>query len=293
VKIRTLICFVFVFFGNRGFSQLSLTTSTTQNTICNGVGCNYSGPSILINEVMLCPTTHDGSIFGTGPGFGTNDNEGEWIELYNPDLCFPKDISGFLLGNNAPETAVNHGGGFIIPANTIVPSRGFCVIRGVNATPVPSNLLIQNGGNTIEIVVYSPSTCLGGGQRLWFPNSGGWFAFYDKNGNPQDAISWASNTNSCMTCNPCIPSTSTFAGTLLPYNTFPATMKTYISANAPTAGMSFRRFPDGGNWQVSTPSTPTIGGCNSTCISPAVVTCNGTALVNAQGGTPPYTYLWS
>ncbi len=275
------------------FAQLSLTTSVTQNTNCDGVGCNYVGSSIIINEVMLCPSQFDGSIYGTGPGFSPNTNAGEWIELYNPDYCYPKDISGFLLGNNAPESGTNRGGGFVIPANTIVPSRGFCVVRGVNATAVPANLLVQNGGNTIEIIVNTPNVCVDGGNRLWFPNSGGWFAFYDRNGYPQDAISWANVSNSCTNCSPCVPSTSTFVGSLSSYDSIPTSMKTYISVNPPTAGQSFKRSPDGGTWQTSTPGSPTLGTCNATCNPGMIATCNGTATVTANTGTPPYTYYWS
>jgi len=275
------------------FAQLSLSTSVTQNSNCNGVGCNYVGPSIIINEVMLCPSQFDGSIYGTGPGFSPNTNAGEWIELYNPDYCYPKDISGFLLGNNAPESGTNRGGGFVIPPNTIVPSRGFCVVRGVNATPVPSNLLVQNGGNTVEIIVNTPNVCIDGGNRLWFPNSGGWFAFYDRNGNPQDAISWATVSNSCTNCNPCVPSTSSFVGSLRSYDSIPASLKNYISVNPPTAGQTFKRNPDGGLWQTSIPGSPTLGTCNGTCNPGMIATCNGTATVVANAGTPPYSYYWS
>ncbi len=288
-----LFIFIAILLHSNSWSQVTLSTSVTQNYICNGVGCNYSGPSILINEVMLCPTQFDGSIFGNGPGFPVNTNSGEWIELYNPDYCYPKDISGFLLGNNAPETGVNYGGGFVIPPNTIVPSRGFCVIRGANATPVPAALLIQNGGNTIEIIVNSSNSCIGGGNRLWFPNSGGWFAFYDKLGNPQDAISWSSISNSCNSCIPCVPPSSLFVGSLPSYDEIPALFKNYISADLPTIGMTFKRFPDGGAWQVSAPGSPTLGDCNGPCVLPSVVSCNGTASVVASGGNPPYSYFWS
>lgn len=290
---RNLLMLLLILFQFNLSGQIILSTSVTQNYNCDGLGCNYTGPSILINEVMLMPTTFDGSIFGDGPGFGVNQNSGEWIELYNPDQCYPKDISGFLLGNNAVESGSNYGGGFVIPSGTIVPSRGFCVIRGVNATPVPSNLLIQNGGNTIEIVVNSSNSCIGGGYRLWFPNSGGWFAFYDNSGNPQDAISWASTSNSCATCNPCVPSSSSFSGSLSPYNSIPSSMKTYISSVIPSAGFTFRRYPDGGSWQISSPSSPTLGTCNGPCVLATEINCNGTALVNASGGTPPYSYFWN
>jgi gliding motility-associated-like protein len=293
MKLNNIVVIALMIVQTTIRGQITITTAVTQNYHCNGVGCNYTGPSILINEVMLCPSVFDGSMYGDGPGFTPNTNSGEWIELYNPDQCYPKDISGFLLGNNAPESGVNYGGGFVIPPNTIVPSRGFCVIRGTNATPVPSGLLIQNGGNTIEIVVNSTNSCIDGGYRLWFPNAGGWFAFYDQQGNPQDAISWASTSNSCNSCNPCIPPSSSYSSTLPSYDAIPASMKTYISANPPTSGYSFRRIPDGGNWQTSFPGSPTLGTCNDTCVPPAMVTCNGTAEVIPSGGAAPYSYFWN
>ena len=43
-------------------AQMSATFSTTLNTNCNGSGCSYEGPSILINELMISPVDFDGSI---------------------------------------------------------------------------------------------------------------------------------------------------------------------------------------------------------------------------------------
>jgi gliding motility-associated-like protein len=279
-------------------AQMTISFSSQINYVCDGNPCEYTGPSILINEVMLTPSINDGSIYGTGPGFTQGDNEGEWIELYNPDLCKPVDISCYYLGNNAPDDGLDFGGGYRIPDNTVVPPGGFVVIRGIYAPAVPSNLLVQNGGTTIEIIADNAANniCLDGGYRLWFPNIGGWFAFYDAAGIPQDAISWGDLSNSCASCNPCI---SVYTGcpnatNLSNYNAIPSANKTYVTSANPSSfpGESWRRIPDGGSWN-SSPSTPTIGTCNSICNPVPVITCNGQATAIVSGGVSPYTYAWN
>ncbi|MBU0486440.1 MAG: gliding motility-associated C-terminal domain-containing protein, partial [Bacteroidetes bacterium] len=268
---------------------MSCTIDKTDATLCGGVGCEYSGPTILINEIMLQPSSNDGCIYGT---YGGGTCEGEWIELFNPDPCLAIDISCYFLGNNTYDGG-NRGGGFILPPGSIVPPLGFAIVRGRNATPVPSNLLVANGGTTIEVIVdNAASVCLGGGSRLWFPNAGGWFAFYDENGVAQDAISWVSQAN--VGNAPCNPNQTScpYHGALANYNAIPAGQKTMISTVGPTAGQTFRRIPDGAAWQTSTPGAPTLGTCNSTCTVPPAVTCDGTATVHVTGNFGPYSYLW-
>lgn len=275
---------------------LSVSVTGTINTDCIGQGCFYNGPTILINEVMLSPTSYDGSMVGSA--YHTS-GEGEWIELYNPHKCDSVDISCYFLGNNAYDNTYqvgNWGGGFVIPPGTVVPPQGFAMIRGSRAPAVPAELLVQNGGNVVEVIINS-NYCLGsGGGRLWFPNAGGWFAFYDANGVPQDAISWCSQTNCCMSCPPCNPMASEcgYTGPLASYNEIPASRQNYITSLNPEyyLGQSFRRMPDGGAWQ-SSPAYPTYATCNDVCADPPVITCNATATATVSGGTPPYTYQWN
>jgi hypothetical protein len=295
VKVK-FYCFFFIFLYNNNLSQpLSIILNSTENFVCNGVGCNYDGPSILINEIMLSPDPFDGSIYGITPSHNPATHcRGEWIELYNPDECKPIDISCYFLGNAAYESSTLYPAGFILPEGTIVPPRGFVIIRGINAPAVPSNLLVQNGGNTIEIIVNDINRiCLSGGYRLWFPNAGGWFAFYDRNGVPQDAISWNNNnTPAFNACNPGTIGGCNYSGPLVSYNNIPDDRKNYISSNTPPYNKTYRRVPDGGPWGYNQAVNPTYGTCNADCIPEPVITCNGTVTVSITGGTPPYSIQW-
>ena len=292
---RAVIFIVFLLSFSCLFSQpLSVSVTTTDNTDCIGRNCFYNGPTILINEVMLAPSSYDGSMVGSSYH---QSGEGEWIELYNPHKCDSVDISCYFLGNNAKDNTNQNGdwpGGFLLPPGTVVPPQGFVMVRGSKAPAVPSNLLVQNGGNVVEVVINSRYCFGSGGGRLWFPNAGGWFAFYDANGVPQDAISWGSQTNSCMTCAPCNPGGCSYMGELPAYNSIPSNRKNYITSSNPqdNLGKSLRRVPDGGAWQ-STPATATYATCNAECVDPAEISCLGTATAVATGGVPPYSYAWS
>ncbi len=272
-------------------AQLNLEMSSEENTVCNGIDCNYDGPSILINEILASPSVGDGSIYGTQSGL---TREAEWIELYNPDQCEWVDISCYFLGNAAPDGSCEPGG-FIIPEGSIVPPQGFAIVRGINAPAVDPLLLVENGGNTIEIVLDNNSAiCLGNSWRLWFPNLGGWFAFYDNNGVPQDAISWyQSQCVSTPSCNPGPINGCDYSGPLMDYDDIPNDRKTYVSSSAPQTDRSWKRVPDGGNWAYNTTYIPTYGTCNDDCIPEPEITCVGTASVNVAGGTAPYSYLWN
>jgi len=270
--------------------NLNASVSVVQNTICEP--CSYSGPPILINELMISPNTGDGSLSGPAASGG----RGEWIELYNPDLCDSVDISCYYLGNSTTEGT----GGFRLPAGTIVPPNGFAMIRGATAAPVPSNLLLANGGNVVEIVVPLDITGLGvccTGTRVWFPNAGGWFAFYDANGNPIDAVSWAGNAAS-LAGNPCLSNSNSCNATtsLASYNEIPSNLKFYASLmnGSDHFGLSIRRFPDGQNWQgVGSPTYALCNDPNNCLTGTSVGFCNGQGTVTTSSGVAPFTYQWN
>jgi gliding motility-associated-like protein len=271
----------------------NVVVTSTVNTACNGLPCDWQGPSILINELMISPTSGDGSMSGPGPSGG----RGEWIELYNPNVCHPVDISCYYLGNYTHEGT----GGFRLPDNVIVPPAGFVIVRGTAAAAVPAARLVQNGGNVIEIVappeINMTGVCVTGtpGTRLWFPNAGGWFAFYDANGVPQDAVRWGPGNVNDVAGAPCIPSRPGCpnVNALASYNAIPANLKFQAStADANNhVGQSIRRIPDGGAWAGV--GNATYANCNAACFDPGISTCTGTATVTSAPGTAPYTYQWN
>ena len=291
--MKTLLIFLLCFFCVKiSSAQLNAVFDTTLNTNCLGQPCDYEGPTILINELMISPlpTSIDGSI--SGPN-GFNPGRGEWIELYNPNLCEPVDISCYYLGNSTSEGQ----GGVRLPDNLIVPPGGFVMVRGVNVNPVPAELLVENGGNVIEVVVpanINDDGVCSTGPRVWFPNLGGWFAFYNELGEPQDAVSWG---NQASIQNPPCSATSIAcpnAAGLPSYNDIPNDRKFFASSqNASNhANNTIRRIPDGGPWTGT--GAPTYATCNSLpCATVGESTCTGTATVNVTGGQPPYTYLWN
>ncbi len=275
-------------------------TNLQPNTICNASsGCNYTGPSILINEVNLYPNNNDGSIYGES---GTTGNkEGEWIELYNPNQCDSVDISGFILGSynsvgNALTVPAANGMGFVLPNGIKVPPFGFVVVRGRSA-PVPP-------ATAIDIVVdnIGGRLCIDGGianSRIWFQNTGGWFGFYNASGVPQDMIKWGSPTPSDLNGNPCIPSTNSLP---IGFTVLPSANASGITTNlgpTPNVGKTYVRIPDGGSWSnVDQGENTSYGTCND-LINGCVVntggssTCNGSATVNITAGTAPYVYHWN
>lgn len=290
-----IACLFLLVFG--GFVDVhgQASIETKDNTNCQGAsnGCEYEGPSILINEISISPSMYDGSLV-SGSLFTAMEAEGEWIELYNPNECDSVDISGYMLGSYN-----SHGGGgggargmgYILPLGTVVPPNGFVVIRGKKA-PLPNP-------NAIDIIVteFDNNLCWTGGatSRFWFQNWGSWFAFYDRNGVPQDAIKWGDPISSDLNQRPCIPQQNFFSDDVSfvsSFNEIPGS--SYLGSTS--EGFNFVRLPDGGNWSNSqVPEFTSYGSCNQIgeCKNAeGSSTCNGEAIITPEFGIGPYSYLW-
>ena len=277
-----LLCLNSIILNAQSFNY---TSNVVNNSLCD---CNYNGPSILINQISISPSSGDGSMLGFS---GPSEAAGEWIELYNPNKCDSVDISHYILGTY--NSTDGHGMAFVLPPNTVVPPMGFVMVRGHNA-PVPP-------AGCIDIVVADVDNrlCIDDGiltSRFWFQNIGSWFAFYNAQGVPQDVIQWGNPANlNDLSSHPCIPLTNSLpAG----FTQIPSATQSGISfpmIAAQTIGGTFVRIPDGGNWSASLQwegSSLTYGVCNvvNGCTPPP--SCNGSAEVTVTSGTAPYTYLW-
>lgn len=274
---------------------LVASVAVQPNSVCQP--CNYNGPSILINEINIFPSYGDGSIFGASP---TPPGMGEWIELFNPNWCDSVDISGYILGSYNSTASVNpgtsNGMAFVLPPGTIVPPLGFVLVRGQNATPAPAG--------TIDVVVNNSSNqaCIQGGinnSRIWFQNSGSWFAFYNSQGVPQDAIKWSAPNNGDLNQSPCIPTNNSLPGgttTLATFNQI-AAMGLTATLGASSQGMTYRRMPDGGAWSTTLAlENSSYGSCNdpaNCAVFSGVAQCNGTGTVNITSGQAPFTFQWN
>lgn len=274
---------------------LTATVAIQQNSVCEP--CNYNGPSILINEINIFPNSGDGSIYGASP---TGPGMGEWIELFNPNWCDSVDISGYILGSYNSTASVNpstsNGMAFVLPPGTIVPPLGFVLVRGQNATPAPVG--------TIDVVVNNTNNqaCIQGGinnSRIWFQNSGSWFAFYNSQGVPQDAIRWSAPNNADLNQSPCIPPNNSLpagTATLATFNQISA-MGLTATLGASSQGMTYRRMPDGGAWSNTLAMENTsYGSCNdpaNCAVFSGVAQCNGTGTVNITSGQAPFTFQWN
>lgn len=285
-KWRVLLV-AFMLLSILSYGQLTATFTTNVNTNCNGDACQYTGPTILINEIMVTPDFNDGCLCNSATG----SNCGEWIELYNPNLCQPIDISCYYLGNGT----IDGSGALRLPVGTVIPPGGFCIIRGTQTAAVPANLLVQNGGNVVEIapVFPNPGVCTGG-TRFWLPNTGSWLGVYNDQGVAQDALVWGDAAN--VSDQPCMPPTSggcNAAPTLSSFANIPANRKNQSTITPlPINGLTYSRVVDGGAW-ANAFQNPTFGTCNAACLQVAASTCTGTATINVTGGSAPYAFEWN
>jgi gliding motility-associated-like protein len=279
---------------NPCINPLQATITSLPNTVCGGFSqfCDYTGPSILINEINISPSQFNGNMYGVFD----QPAAGEWIELFNPNWCDTIDISGYYFGSynsNAAGVPASFGMGFVFPPNTIVPPLGFVVVRGANA-PIPPI-------GTIDIIVDETDNriCVEGGldvSRFWFQDFGSWFAFYDRNGVPQDAIKWGSPVLTDLDFRPCLNfnNPNPLVTSLPSFNE----IGFGISLGNSSVGFTYVRIPDGGDWSAeianefsSYGSCNVSGGCQT--LIGATSTCNGSASLTITNGQAPYLIVWN
>ncbi|MBU6158593.1 MAG: lamin tail domain-containing protein [Bacteroidetes bacterium] len=295
--------------------DLTITTSKTDNKVCNGGGgtpggCVPKGTGVVINEVMAQPVNAAGCSLNT---FG-NPNcqsivEREYIELYNP-TCNDIDISCYIIGtasrdDASPSSTTSTDFSIIIPNGTILAAKSHYVIGSTKLLTNPNNI-------DLKIDLNVSNLCSATGRSL-LTNGDGWVALYDPTGAAKDAVYWTVSDNQAskidnndddLNDTPCTPTATgcNTAGIVLQSATQIKTNnpslinyagRTNLSGTNPN-GKTFSRVPDGGDWQRDI--DPSIDGnnCNTTCDTntPGTPgTCDGTATVTANG-SGNYSFEW-
>jgi gliding motility-associated-like protein len=303
--------------------SLTLTPSSTPNTVCGGTPgggttpCTYTGPKVVINEIMVMP----GSNYNTSGGgdnsspninsmlYKLNDTGQEWVELYNPSPCDPIDLSCYILG---AKTSSSNWGSVSFPPNTIIPPLGFLVVGGglpfvnINLNTL-NRTYIESGTSIVDPRPF----------RWHLENGSGWLALYDKNLSIIDGVYWADGADAIndrglsrgnafeYTLPYPVGNDCNYVGTIDAPMNMVSSFK-YIGNNsnsnvgAQTIGKSTYRSTDGGNtWIVggigAANNTPGI--CNATCTPPftggggSTGTCTGSATATITG-SGNYTIEW-
>jgi gliding motility-associated-like protein len=286
--LKSLLLFIGIGLSQLSHAQIDVVIQTTDNNKCIPDSCGYSGPDILINEMMTTPAFGNGSLIGRWGG------EAEWIELYNPNPCKSVDISCYFLGNNIEDNFQFYGGGYYIPQGTIVPPNGFALVRGRYAIPLDDSFYLENGGRCFPLEINRESDyCYDEGYRFWLPDEGGWLALYDEKGDPVDAVSWGNLTSGFTNKMPCSPnSASCNTGQFyVPYTYIDSSKKEYLRSGYSEYDLSYRRIPDGGPWVLNSQAKPTMGYQNGG-LTDTVSICNGSVKIIPKGGAEPYSIEW-
>jgi gliding motility-associated-like protein len=281
----------------------SFATSSLPNTVCNGsaIPCTYSGPAVVINEIMFMP----GSNYSISGGDNTNaslqsmyntTNSGEeWIELYNPNPCQALDLSCYIIGSS---TGGSNFGAFSFPTGTSIPPLGFLVIGGTNASNVDINL--NNFVGTSN---------LAGSSRWHLENGCGYILLTNPSGGVEDAIYWSQNNAADLTA------ATTCGGSFNRILTIPAICSPLVNPlpearNIPgieyagnfgataqggsVIGKSIIRTTDGGATFLISNTGGSPGSCNGVCTPPfsGGSSCDGEASINFSSASG-LTYAWN
>jgi gliding motility-associated-like protein len=261
---------------------------------------------IVINEVMVNPAggSTDGCIQSLA---NTNSSCGsEYVELYNTDPCNSFDLSCYVLGSTG-FTASNIGA-ISFPIGTIVPPLGHLVVGGPNSSAdfASIDIVANDFSGTDNLCMLA--------SRWFLENQDGWVGLYAPDGTPTDAVYWTSgagqqnkiNTAVEFSRDVCTPDISCNQGSIFVKANEIAIIE-YLGAS-PSAGLTFSRIPDGGNWQrniAASVNNTTVGNCNggtcntsssfqlaATVTQPSCSNNDGQINFNpSPNGT--YTYTWT
>ncbi|MBK6275671.1 MAG: lamin tail domain-containing protein [Saprospirales bacterium] len=273
--------------------SLTLSMSKVDNTNCSPSTCSYTGPAVVINELLIDKSGENTILARSNLSAGS-----EWVELYNPNPCQALDLSCYMLGNYSNENggAVSEPAVLFFPPGTTIPPLGFLTIGGANS-----------GADRL------PTANLPGfiGNRLYLPGGifeGGWIGIWNSTGTIVDAVYWMDNSrniNSTVATASFTTSPGTITNANVPFSCpYRGTLQTAraianaagpitrIGGIAQDSKFAFRNIDAGTVWTFNG-NTGTQGACNATCATPNPPSCNGTATATVTAGAPgPYTYEW-
>ncbi len=276
--------------------------------------CHTHAQVVFINEILVSPPptnpndpnsrTNANSMYSN---HSQQDNK-EWVELYNPNLCDSVDISCYTIGGNMNDselgTYYSNWGTFTFPPGTKIPPGGLMVLGGNHAMVPRLDYNITDYYNNSYGTQYLDGTA----ERWFLRNDYGWLAIFAPDGTVIDAVYWSKYGASSLYTLEVFQNTMPTRATCNGFHVFPSAKNIpgieFVGSPIEDTYTSFQRQQDGGNIWYATPRFPTPNSLNGEEVLPPFLSftstpsfCNqqnGTATVNVvHGSTGPFIYQWN